>query len=59
MLPEMYPLPRGGGAADALVQLQTRLLRGELRGDDGLSLEHPSYWAAWTAFGTGVAPESR
>ena len=59
ILPELYPLLHGGGVAEALSLVQRRLLRGELRGRDARSLEHPFYWAAWETFGAGVVQAPR
>ena len=44
-------LQQGEGRTTALHQVQKQMLRGQLKGENGQSYEHPYYWASFIPSG--------
>ena len=50
-------LQQGEGRTTALHEVQKQMLRGELRGENGQSYEHPYYWASFVPSGDWTSME--
>lgn len=56
IMPALYARLLSRSSAEALATLQRDLASGQLRGEQGVSFEHPYYWAGLVNYGPGDSP---
>jgi tetratricopeptide (TPR) repeat protein len=59
LMPRLYAGLGSLAPAAALMRLQRDLAAGRIRGEDGVALDHPYYWAGLLAWGAGFGPAPR